>query len=279
MDTDNIYLYLSNEDKTASTVTNEAHNFAVHLPLPLWLDIGQWEMALQSVSYEGLFLSSPPPKMVSVCCDVIESSIIHGSQAQVLRRLVNRDIHDVHWDFDQLQYKRIISNAVTTVRIYLLNEKGELAILSPGSWIYCTLHLQRRNILMWKWFGDNFNMGLLRHSSLSPWALLTSLTDTLQKLEGTKEEKSSTHMKQSWTRPNLLWRQRKGGLWKGKLLSKRELLKKRERLHLQRAHQASWTKRQSGVKLNMYNTHYSKIKCFKKLYICICYACYIINHN
>ncbi len=47
MDTDNIYLYLSNEDNTASTVTNEAHNFAVHLPLPLWLDIGQWEMALQ----------------------------------------------------------------------------------------------------------------------------------------------------------------------------------------------------------------------------------------
>ena len=146
MDVDSIYLYLSNEDKTVSSAW--PYNFSVTLPKTLWLESSKWEMALHSISYEGNFITSPPPKLISVCCDAIESSIIHSSQAQILRRLINTDVTNVHWDFEQLQYKKIIISDLSSVRVYLLDEKGNPAVLGPESWVYCTLHLRKKNTLL-----------------------------------------------------------------------------------------------------------------------------------
>jgi hypothetical protein len=146
MDSSSKYLYLSSEDKTLHQTG--AHDFTIALTAPLWLENEGWELALQSIHFVGKFTSEPTPKMISVCCDIAETSMIHNSQAKILRRLTNSNVTYVHWEYLNLQYKRIITTPVTSVRVYLLTEKGVPAVLSPDSWLYCTLHLRKRNALL-----------------------------------------------------------------------------------------------------------------------------------
>jgi hypothetical protein len=149
MDFTSRYLYVSSEDKTAASGyrPHEAHDFTVSLPYPLWLKPDQWEIALNSIAFVGSFLP-PAPKMVTVCCEGIEDSIINGSQAPVLRRLLNREITHVSLDFNTLEYKGLVRSSLTSIRIYLQTEEGLPAKLSQTSWLYCTLHLRRKNTLL-----------------------------------------------------------------------------------------------------------------------------------
>jgi hypothetical protein len=140
---------VSSEDQPSAGGQHEAHDFAVRLPYPLWFkEPDQWEMALKSITYLGSFLS-PAPKMITVCCNAIEDSVINASQAPVLRRLLNRKITHVYWDFDALEYKGLVRSSLTSLRIYLETEEGVPAKLSPTSWLYCTLHLRKKNSLLY----------------------------------------------------------------------------------------------------------------------------------
>ncbi len=147
MERHNIYLYLSDEDPSVFPHESAA-DFTVSLPKTLHILPGEWEMALQSVSYMGDIISSPIPKMISFCCDVVDSSIIHGSEAQVLRRLVNTGVNKVDWTFNELQYIPVVRGDLTSVRLYLLTEKGVPVEFNSISYIFYTLHLKRINTLL-----------------------------------------------------------------------------------------------------------------------------------
>ena len=147
MNLDSLYLHVSNKDRTLSSIFKDAHDFEVTLPSPLWMYNSQWEIALEAMTYMGEFITQLPPQMLTISCDLLESSMINGSQFQVLRRLPhvgNTIDQQVHWQFDRLQYIMLLPSMVTSVRLRLLNEKHEPAVLSAGSWIYYTLHLRRK---------------------------------------------------------------------------------------------------------------------------------------
>ena len=144
-----MYLHVSNKDERVSSILKDAHDFEVTLPTPLWSYNNQWEMALETMSYMGEFVTALPPRMLTISCDLLESSIINGSQDQVLRRLPhigNNIDQQIHWQFDHFQYITLLPSMVTSVRLRLSNEKGEPAVLSSDSWIYYTLHLRKKKL-------------------------------------------------------------------------------------------------------------------------------------
>ena len=142
MSKDHRYIWVSSEDKTRSRQTS-LNEYRIELPSPLWLK-GEWELALCDLTYHWKF--TPLPTFISVCCDLVESNIIGGVEAQVLRRLLLGADTLTEYQFQYLQYIRIIHSYITTVQLTLVDEKGQP--IEMNGWIYCTLHLRRRNSLL-----------------------------------------------------------------------------------------------------------------------------------
>ncbi len=59
-----------------------------------------------------------------VCCDLVENNIIGGVEAQVLRHLLLGAASLTEYQFQQLQYIRIIPSNITAVRLSILDEKA-----------------------------------------------------------------------------------------------------------------------------------------------------------
>ena len=148
MTSDSMYIHVSNEGSSVSSYLKYAHDFEVTLPKTLYCP-GQWEMALDNVYYQGHYISSPP-KMLTVHCDLVDNNIINGIESQVLRRIPNvlSSGQPLHWQFEHLYYINLITTQIRSVRIRILDEKGLPTTLSPDSWIYCTLHLRKKNTLL-----------------------------------------------------------------------------------------------------------------------------------
>ena len=142
---DSVYLCMSSESPYAHGVT---HDFTETLPKTFWINPNQWEISLQNMTLIQDEITSLTPRMITVCCDIVNSSIIHGMEAQVLRRLVNTDINHMHWDSDQLYYMPVVTSPLTSLRLYLLDEKGAPLKVSADSVMYYTLHLRKRNTLL-----------------------------------------------------------------------------------------------------------------------------------
>ncbi len=146
---DHFFVHLSSEDSTVSPLIKEPHDFEVVLPSPQWL-YSSWEMSLRSITYKGKF-AGEEPEMLTATCDWAESSVINSSKFQVLRRFphIEGELNQsIHWDFDAAQYIRVLPGVVSSVRLRLLNEKGEPATFAAGSWVCYTLHLRRRALFV-----------------------------------------------------------------------------------------------------------------------------------
>lgn len=142
-----VYLHLSSEDQ--SNIYQTAHEFEIILPHVLDLT-GQWELGLHSISYQAEFLSTVP-KMLTVQCNLIDTSVLNGQLNQILRRLPHVETEDFgryHWTFESPQYINVIVKQTTSVKITLLNEQGLPVKLTPESWVCCTLHIRKVNTLL-----------------------------------------------------------------------------------------------------------------------------------
>ncbi len=143
------YIWLSSTVKTHSipSALNEYNitlsEYNITLPFSLWLH-DEWELALCDLTYHRNFTSVPI--FSTVCCDLVESNIIGGVEAQVLRRLLLGATSLTEYQFQQLQYIRIIPSNITAVRLSLLDEKA-IPIELDG-WVYCTLHIRKKNPLL-----------------------------------------------------------------------------------------------------------------------------------
>lgn len=138
MSKDQYYIWLSSADKTRQSSAH--HQYITTLPHPLWLK-GEWEVALIDFTYQGVFHEEPT--FITVCCDLVESNIIGGTEAQVLRRLLPGSGSLIEYQFQQLQYMRIISSYITQIRLSFVDEKNK-PIDFHGS-IYCTLSVRKRS--------------------------------------------------------------------------------------------------------------------------------------
>ncbi len=142
MSNDQYYIWWSSTDKTCS-IPSASNEYNIALPFSLWL-IDECELALCDLTYHESFTSVPI--FSTVWCDLVESNIIGRVETQVLSRLLPVAASLTEYQFQQLQYIRIIPSNITAVQLSLLREKA--IPIKLDSWVYCTLHIRKKNPLL-----------------------------------------------------------------------------------------------------------------------------------
>ena len=110
-----MYVYVSSTDSLTLHPENTPSNFIVQLPQYIRFDEGEWTCGVVQC-----MLPKRVSKNVYITSDFVESSVLHGRLQPVLCMTTVKTK-----EFIQVKYVPVKRNQISTLRIKLVNRRGE----------------------------------------------------------------------------------------------------------------------------------------------------------
>ncbi len=133
------YLFLSSDDSLNYFHDNVAEDFTIQLPETLNLE-GEWWCSLEEIRIQGRF-KARVPKVVFVCCDLIQDSYVGDTKLPLLRKIfLSPRSRKIDLRFENTFSFRVSRRQVHRVRVYLRTEGRVYPSLVQGT-LNCTLRL------------------------------------------------------------------------------------------------------------------------------------------
>lgn len=126
------YVHLDSDDSIKYYPDNTNVDFRYNFQETMELK-GAWCCALVEI------VLSQRENPVTICCDVISHCYINDKKLPVLRRIMKKVQYQ---EFAHKQYIPVISQRFNSIRIFILNDSGELLPVSSGR-VKCTLHFKK----------------------------------------------------------------------------------------------------------------------------------------
>lgn len=136
MDSDEFYMYLSNDDSINYFPHNKAHDFRVIIPKQLNLD-GEWLVALTEI-----ITTVESTRFVNVFCDIIESQIIGDQYLKLISRV---ELNSLGKLIEHPHYCKLETKNFHQIHMSLANEDGSLF---KAKKVYLVLHFKQKKITM-----------------------------------------------------------------------------------------------------------------------------------
>jgi len=138
-----MYIYLDSRDSIEYFPNNRADSFTVRLARNTQFSpYGQWFVTIADINLPPLQPNYKPEFLV-LYSDICAPSIYGGGLKQVLHRIYYRDLHlSRPIVFNPPRYKKVSTESLSTIHLYLLDEEGNPPSFMRGS-LVCTLHIKK----------------------------------------------------------------------------------------------------------------------------------------